>query len=292
MDCNKAEDLNDLYLLGALDSRDRLLMESHLDSCHRCSLRLQGDGETVSRLAFAVPQVEVPTHVKQRLLAKIDADLQSSRLAQLGTSLLGRWGDMGSRLFPHAGVAVTTGLFVVLVFGGVWFNNRLDQVSEENDRFNDRLTQVSQENERLNKQVAAAAQREADVMEMVTNQRYLTYETMRMGAMRGATVRLLWGSEASPSARGMMVVSRTESRAVLLALNLPPLPDDKAYQVWLIKDGLKYSGGLFKVDSTGYGQAVIIPVVPFTEIDALGITIEPARGSTGPTGASVLKGDL
>ena len=53
-----------------------------------------------------------------------------------------------------------------------------------------------------------------------------------------------------------------------------------------------YDGGLFKVDSTGFGKAVIIPDVPFSEIEALGITVEPAGGSHGPTGANVLKGDL
>ena len=89
-----------------------------------------------------------------------------------------------------------------------------------------------------------------------------------------------------------MMISRSEPRALLLALNLDPLPLDKAYQVWLISNGRKYNGGLFRVDSTGFGQAVIIPVVPFRQIDALVITIEPAGGSHDPTGADVLKGDL
>jgi len=46
------------------------------------------------------------------------------------------------------------------------------------------------------------------------------------------------------------------------------------------------------VDSTGYGQTVIIPVAPFWEFEVAGITIEPAGGSIDPTGVNVLKGDL
>ena len=75
-------------------------------------------------------------------------------------------------------------------------------------------------------------------------------------------------------------------------MNLPPLPDDKAYQVRLISSGQMYDGGLLKEDSTGFGKAVIIPNVPFSAIEALGITVEPAGGSQCPTGANVLKGNL
>ena len=50
--------------------------------------------------------------------------------------------------------------------------------------------------------------------------------------------------------------------------------------------------GLFTVDSTGYGQAIVIPIIPFAEVDAIGITVEPEGGSLDPTGANVLSGDL
>ena len=88
------------------------------------------------------------------------------------------------------------------------------------------------------------------------------------------------------------MVSRGGTRALLYFLNLPPLPPFQVYQLWLIKNGQMYSTAIFTVDSTGFGQAVIIPVTPFTEFDGAGVTIEPAGGSTGPTGVSVLKGDL
>ena len=88
------------------------------------------------------------------------------------------------------------------------------------------------------------------------------------------------------------MVSQTGTRALLLVVDLPPLPSDKVYQVWLIKGHTKYNAGWFTVDSTGYGQTVIIPVAPFWEFEAAGITIEPVGGSIGPTGVNVLKGDL
>ena len=75
-------------------------------------------------------------------------------------------------------------------------------------------------------------------------------------------------------------------------VDLPPLPYGMVYQVWLIKDSRVHGAGWFTVDSTGYGQTVIIPVAPFREFDAVGITIEPRGGSIDPTGVSVLSGGL
>jgi hypothetical protein len=73
---------------------------------------------------------------------------------------------------------------------------------------------------------------------------------------------------------------------------VPPPPAGTVYQIWLIKDETRYRAGILEVDSTGYGEAVIIPTVPLIEFDAIGITIEPLDGKKGPTGVSVMKGDL
>ena len=75
MDCNRAEELFGPYILGALDSTQRGAMESHLETCDACSVRLRSDGETVAALALAAPQMAVPDAVKQRLFMLVDADL-------------------------------------------------------------------------------------------------------------------------------------------------------------------------------------------------------------------------
>ena len=88
------------------------------------------------------------------------------------------------------------------------------------------------------------------------------------------------------------MVSGSKAEAFLLTFDLPLLAEDESYQIWLIKNGVGYSAGTLTIDSTGYGQAVIIPIAPLSEFDAIGITVEPSEGSEGPTGTSVLKGDL
>lgn len=281
MDCNQAEELMVPYILGALDSEDFSKMDSHINTCIPCSLKLQGDGEVVARLAFAVPQLEVPVSVKNRLFSRIDADIASeiSRSPTTRGILAGIWSAMSTNFAPHVSKAVASVLVGALVFSGIWFNNRLSDLSTDNETLITQLEDV--------------VEREATMMDMVKEQRNFTIEALSMTAASETSVNMLKASGPSPvTAHGVMMVSHTESRALLLVLNLPPLPHGSAYQVWLISGDQRYSAGLFTVDSTGYGQAIVIPVVPFAEIDAIGITVEPEGGSLDPTGANVLSGDL
>ena len=78
MDCSKAEELFVPYLLGALESPEREELSDHIETCPNCSNELQLDGETVAQFAYAVPQLEVPSEIKENLLARVDADLRPS----------------------------------------------------------------------------------------------------------------------------------------------------------------------------------------------------------------------
>ena len=279
MDCKYGEELLVPYLLGAIDERERRLMDSHLDSCPTCSLALLGDGEAVARLASALPQLEVPLRIRERLLDRIDRERRMFMAASRWLAIPKGLAVSSRRGFaPHMTKALASALIVGVVFVVVWFNGRLESITLEN--------------EELTGQVHEAAQREAEVMQAVKTQRDMTYEALLMSFSPGTSVNLLKGTDPWTSARGMMMVSQAGTRALLLVVDLPPLPPDRVYQVWLIKHGQKYNAGWFTVDSTGYGQTVIIPVAPFGEFEAAGITVEPAGGSNDPTGASVLKGDL
>ena len=150
------------------------------------------------------------------------------------------------------------------------------------------LSDVMTEQTDLANQVQTVAQNESEMMDIVKEQRTLTY----MAATPNSSVNMLWSSQQSASARGMMFMSGDGRIGILAVLDLPPLPDDLVYQIWLFKDGLRTSIGTFTVDATGYGQTVIQLVAPVGEFDAIGITVEPAGGSSDPTGDQVLVGDL
>lgn len=102
----------------------------------------------------------------------------------------------------------------------------------------------------------------------------------------------LQGSAGATSASGMLVMDEQGNAGTLVVDGLPVLDGTRAYQLWLIRNGERTSGGVFSVDSLGYGSLWITSEIPLTSYDSFGVTIEPAGGSPGPTGEKVLGGEL
>jgi anti-sigma-K factor RskA len=283
MDCNRTEELFEQYILGALDSTQRGAMESHLETCDSCTARLRSDSETVAALALAAPQLAVPAAVKQRLFMRVDADLARQRSApgwypRLSAAVGALRRSFVSARVPYAGTALVSALVLIVIFTGVWFNGRLND--------------VSQDAKDLSQRVEAGDARDEEMLREFRSHRYGLYEALRMSTSPGSTVNLLSGTDRSSKARGMMMVSSTGAEGLLLVVNLPPLPSDRVYQVWLVSKGRKYSSETFTVDSSGWGQAVVMPVIPFALVDTVEITVEPSGNSIAPTGSGVLKGVL
>jgi anti-sigma-K factor RskA len=103
---------------------------------------------------------------------------------------------------------------------------------------------------------------------------------------------VLTGTDFTPDATGRVIISRDGRRGVVVVDGLPQLDESQQYQLWLIKDGERDSGGVFSVGSSGYGWVYVRSPDPLAGYEAAGITIEPAGGSTGPTGEKVLGGNL
>ena len=264
-ECDSATELVRSYLLDDIDESEIPLLEAHLESCPSCSLLLEGDGDALARLALSVPQQPAPSRVKDRLLGRIESEGRSGRMLAWWPSHVE---DALASLSAHSGKMALTVIIASLLLGGVWFADRLNDASYE--------------------QPALALDVESPVAEGGGSR----HEDLLMSSSPGASVNMLSGTGPGQAARGLLVASHTSNRALLLVVDLPPLPYGMIYQVWLIKNDRMYSAGWFTVDSTGYGQTVIIPVAPFWEFDAAGITIEPSGGSIDPTGVSVLSGEL
>lgn len=100
------------------------------------------------------------------------------------------------------------------------------------------------------------------------------------------------GTDATPQAVGMLVVSLDGEHGTLIVDGLPALDKVSQYQLWLIRDGQRTSGGVFSVDEEGYGSLWVSSPEPLLDFQAFGVTVEPAGGSPGPTGEKVMGGEL
>jgi hypothetical protein len=245
-------------------------MDRHLDGCSECSANLSAEGEVVSRLAYAVPQLQAPPRVKERLMARIDAETEQPVAIPARRPRLGLFATLRRGLAAHYGMAVAAMMAVAVVAGGIWFNDRLNRMAEER--------------EALAAQVQMVAEGETRMQELVRNLSII-------GDNPDTKVKRLSGTPWSSASYGTMVGSDPGTVALLSVADLPQLFPGQEYQVWLVKDGLAYSSGVLPVDPNGHGQMIVRLPRPLREFDRIIITLEHA-GSIDANGTSVLRGDL
>ncbi|MGW5069213.1 anti-sigma factor [Streptomyces cyaneofuscatus] len=86
--------------------------------------------------------------------------------------------------------------------------------------------------------------------------------------------------ELTGGARGTVVVSQQQNRAVFLASGMERPPSGKVYQIWFNDEGTMRSAGL--MDPSASDDAVLLDG-PVDRATGMGITVEPAGGSAEPT---------
>jgi anti-sigma-K factor RskA len=123
-------------------------------------------------------------------------------------------------------------------------------------------------------------------------QQQLTEQASLVASLTNASTISLHADAPAPNAHGVVYASTKGQIALLCVYGMPELPPDKAYQVWLIKDGKRESGGVFQVSEYGFGFLMVKPTHALSEYSSVGITVEPVVGSPAPTSPRVLGGSL
>lgn len=93
---------------------------------------------------------------------------------------------------------------------------------------------------------------------------------------------------------GTLLIDKDHNTVVLIAWNLPPIAENQTYQIWLIDpSGGRTSAGLFRPE-TGqpFTSQSIFPTQSLSGFIGLGVTVEPAGGSSQPTGSRIFKVDF
>lgn len=102
-----------------------------------------------------------------------------------------------------------------------------------------------------------------------------------------ASVVALSQIEAAPDAQAASVTlsdggvatahwSASVGKAVLVTDGLPPIAEDKDYELWFVRDGAPISAGVFTADD---GQATALLTGEMEPGDVIAVTVEPAGGS-------------
>ncbi len=98
----------------------------------------------------------------------------------------------------------------------------------------------------------------------------------------------LQGSGEAQDVQGE-VVELGSGRAILMAEDLPSAPEGKAYETWLIHDGVPEPAGIFHPQN---GQTATRIEGSLQGADAVAVTVEPSGGSSMPTSDPLLTASL
>lgn len=98
----------------------------------------------------------------------------------------------------------------------------------------------------------------------------------------------LGGAGTEQGARAELVTLEG-NRAVLVVEDMPPVPEGKTYQIWVIEGDVPKSSGLFKPKQDSVAAVVEHPV---DGGDVIAVTVEPEGGSPKPTTDPVLAAEV
>ncbi len=247
-----ADDLT-LYALGELAGGDRQEFEEHLHTCAACRRELQALGGDLGLLGLSSSGPQPPARSKERLMQAIAAEpRRSPASAPVAVPQRRSW------------LAWVTAVALFIVAIGMWRSNQHlnDLVSELNNRNQDEGIQL----DRLNQE-----------LRLLTSPDAVHVSLNPMKAPR------------QPS--GTAIFSPSQKRMIFMASNLPPVPEGKAYELWIIPmAGAPVPAGVFKPDEHGNAMMMYHEMPLGVVAKAFAITVEDEAGSDKPTSPIMLMG--
>jgi anti-sigma-K factor RskA len=248
-----ADDLA-LYALGELGGAERQEVEQHLHTCAACRRELQALRGDMGLLGLASSGPQPPARAKERLMRAIAAEPPRIPAGAIEPRRTGWW----SWVAAFAAVAM---FFLAIA---MWRDNRhlIDMLAELSSRNRDQGIELA----RLAAEVRLL--QSPDAVHVSLNP---------MKAPR------------QPS--GTAIFSPTQKRMLFMASNLPPVPEGKAYELWIIPmQGAPMPAGIFKPDEHGNAMMMDHEMPEGVQAKAFAITLENEAGSDKPTSPILLMG--
>src|SRR5271165_131755 len=231
-----ADDLA-LYALGALEGEERLAVEKHLDECSACRSELELLRGDAALLAFSTSGPRPPARSRERLMAAIAKEPR--RLPVHPPKRVAWW-----RALEWAAAAAA--IVVVLLL-----------VRQNND---------------LQSRLAGVQTNSADQQQQLLQAKQIIATLTSADAERYVLV----AGKTPPQPQGRAIYVSSSGTLVFLASNMPELPPQKAYELWLIPaNGAPIPAGLFRPNAQGSAAVVRPPLPTGVEAKTFAITVEP-----------------
>ena len=249
---NHVEDQIDAYALGILEDEAVAEVEAHLAGCQDCQRLLRQARAVVALLALTPRQVQPPAGLKQRILARIAQE-------------------------ERGGAATAVDL-------------TLDSAGVDNTPERQGLLEALRQFLPGRKVLQTPGTARPDTA--ASGEQHQLQHIMRLLRAPHASVWELPGTPEAPKARARLFGAPDEHMAVLIVSGLEPLPPERDYQLWFLREGKPVGGAVFDVHRNGEGQILVHAPRQLGHYDLAAITPEPAGGSPGPTGPIIIAGEI
>lgn len=250
---NHVADQLDAYALGILEQEEVALVEAHLADCQECQRLHHQARAVVGFLALAPRQVAPPARLKQSILARIAQEERSGQ------------GQVRAQA--------------------------LDPAAAPSDLTPERQRLLAALQPFLPGRQATPAPAAAMPETGPRDDQQLQGILRLLRAPRPAAWELP-GTPEAPQARARLIGSPEEQTAVLIVSGLEPLPPERDYQLWFLREGQPVGSAVFDVQRSGERQILVHAPRQLGYYDLAAITPEPAGGSPGPTGPIMIAGEI
>jgi hypothetical protein len=249
-----------IYALDAFDSpAERERFARHLNGCQSCSSEVRGFREVATAMGFAASTTP-PPELRDRVLTAAARTRQVP--PEVRTHARPRRASRSAPWLPWlSGVVATASIVVAVLFGLARahtqdeLNQARAQASQSQTRSQQELNQVKAQNQALSVLLSSPG---VTVLSHVTS--------------KGGTATV--------------VLDADRHELAVVTNGLPALPAGKVYQLWLINPHKIVSAGLLPAIEAGRTSPVLARGV--IKGDELGMTVEPAPGTSQPTTTPIL----
>lgn len=253
MTWDEVKELGPLYAIGALDADTAQKVESFLhQATPEQRLEFFEWQEVAAIIPVALPQPEVPSQLKNRLLSQIEK-------------------EDGARLS-----APTNQTSKVLAF----------QPKQRSESSVTRLLLMAA-TVALSATCGYLVWQNANISEQLRETDYrLNTLTRQLESFLSPTTRVISMNGVETPQAHAKVVWNTESQTWEVHItNLPAPPEGKDYQLWYVTRDAKINAKVFSTDGKGRSEFKLnLPAEAINGLSATAVTLEPKGGSPQPTG--------
>lgn len=279
-------ELASLHALGVLSAEERAELAAAMAADPELAAEVRELEDTAGALGAVAPQVDPPARLRARVLAAAGIEPESAGAAAAPATV--RDARTSPAAVPGAGPVTRSSALpgwlaaaaaLVLASGlGLWalqLRTSLVDMRARVDRAESEVVEL--------RRTIDQSQAQTRVLQ-ARNDLLFAPDLQRVD---------LAGQPVAPGSTARAFMSRNRGMASFAASQLPSLPADKVYQLWVIPQGqAPVSAGLLQPDAGGNASTFFEMPAGLPPPEVVAVTIEPAGGVPAPTGDKVLVGTV